>query len=343
MKPIKTLIAGAAFAAALAAGSAQAQNVELNASMWVPPSHFLVRDFMTGWAKDVEKATNGRVKFRFLAKMVTNPIGHLDAVKEGLADLVFISHSYTPARFPLTRFAVLPFGGNDAEVSSLAVWRTYNKHLLKANEHEGTVLLTIYNHGPGIIFNSKRPINSLADLQGMKFRVGGGMAADVGAAIGATVVMRPAPESYELMSQGVVDGVFFPAESPVSFKLEKLIKYATEFPGGLYSDSHAVLMNPAAFNKISKDDQATIMKLSGDAMARRAGKAWNTAGDVGYKAMKTANVQVAKANPKLVKEVREKTEKFESEWIADVNARGIDGEAVLKAFRQELKIAAGGK
>ena len=340
MQSFKTIALGAVFAASLASGVAQAQSTELNVSTWVPPSHFLVRDFMQGWAKDVEKATNGRVKFRFLPKMVTNPIGHFDAVKDGLADVTFISHSYTPARFALTRFAVLPFGGNDAEISSVAVWRTYDKYLAKANEHEGTVLLTIYNHGPGIVFNSKRPINSLADLAGLKIRVGGGMAADVGAALGVTVVMRPAPESYELMSQGVVDGVFFPAESPVSFKLEKLIKYATEFPGGLYSDSHAVIMNPAAFNKLSKDDQASLMKLSGDAMARRAGKAWNAAGEVGYKAMREAKVQISKANPKLVKEVREKTEKFESEWIASVNARGIDGEAVLKAFREELKRAA---
>ena len=339
MKAFRLIAVGAALAASLVSGAVRAQGTELKVSMWVPPNHFLVRDFMHGWAADVEKATNKRVRFQFLPKMVTNPIGHFDAVKEGLADLVFISHSYTPARFPLTRFAVLPFGGNDAEISSVAVWRTYEKYLAKAKEHEGTILLAIYNHGPGIIFNSKRPINSLADLAGLKIRVGGGMAADVGAAIGVTTVMRPAPESYELMAQGVVDGVFFPAESPVSFKLEKLIKYATEFPGGLYSDSHAVLMNPAAFNRLSKDDQAIIMKLSGDSMARRAGKAWNAAGEIGYKAMREAKVQIAKANPKLVKEVREKTEKFESEWIADVNARGIDGEAVLKAFREELKRA----
>ena len=339
MNPLKFVAAGAMVAAAFASGAARAQSTELNVSTWVPPTHFLVRDFMQGWAKDVEKATNNRVKFRFLPKMVTNPIGHFDAVKDGLADVTFISHSYTPARFVLTRFAVLPFGGNDAEISSVAVWRTYDKYLAKAKEHDGTVLLTIYNHGPGIVYNSKRPINSLADLAGMKIRVGGGMAADVAAAIGVTAVMRPAPESYELMSTGVVDGVFFPAESPASFKLEKFIKYATEFPGGLYSDSHAVIMNPAAFNKLSKDDQAILMKLSGDSMARRAGKAWNAAGEVGYKVLRDAKVQIAKANPKLVKEVREKTEKFESEWIADVNARGIDGEAVLKAFREELKRA----
>lgn len=344
MRPFKRMPATAAILSLLSFASLQAiAQTELSVSVWVPSTHFLQKDFLAPWAEDVTKATAGRVKFRFLSKMVTNPIGHFDAVKDGLADVAFISHSYTPARFPLTRFSVLPFGANDAEAQSVAVWRVYDKYLAKANEHGGTKLLTVYTHGPGIIFNTKRPINTLADLAGLKFRVGGGMAADVGQAIGATVLMRPAPESYELLSSGVADGVFFPAESVMSFKLDKFIKYATEFPGGLYSDSHAVIMSESGFAKLSKDDQAILMKLSGEAMSRRAGKAWNKFALEGYKVMKSSGIQVQKASPKLVKEVRERTEKFESEWIADVNARGIEGVEVLRAFRAEVKRMEGGK
>ena len=214
----RLVVAVGTVALSLTAASALAQT-EISISSWVPPSHFLNKDFLTGWTQEVEKATGGRVKFRFLSKMVASPIGHFDAVKDGLADLAFISHSYTPARFGLTRFGVLPFGGDNAEAQSVAVWRTYDAYLARANEHAGVKLLAIYAHGPGIMYNTKRPINRLADLQGLKFRVGGGMAADVGQAIGATVLQKPAPESYELLAQGIVDGVFFPAESPVSFKL----------------------------------------------------------------------------------------------------------------------------
>lgn len=316
---------------------------EISISSWVPPSHFLSKDFLAGWAQEVEKASSGRVKFRFLPKMVTNPIGHLDAVKDGLADLAFISHSYTPARFPLTRFGVLPFGGNNAEAQSVAVWRIYDTYLAKANEHAGVKLLTIYAHGPGVVYNTKRPINRLADLQGLKFRVGGGMAADVGQAIGATVLQKPAPESYELLSQGIVDGVFFPAESPVAFKLEKLLRYATEFPGGLYSDTHAVIMNEAKFNSLSKQDQQILMKLAGDHMAQLAGKAWDRYGAAGETAMKAAGVQTMKAPEALVAEVRERTRPFEAEWIKEAATKGIDGARVLAAFREELKKLEGGK
>ena len=328
----------------LSLGSAPAfAQTEISISSWVPPSHFLNKDFLAGWAQEVEKATNGRVKFRFLPKMVASPIGHFDAVKDGLADLAFVSHSYTPARFQLVRFGVLPFGGNNAEAQSVAVWQTYEKFMLKANEHAGVKLLTIYAHGPGVMYNTKRPINRLADLQGLKFRVGGGMAADVGQAIGATILQKPAPESYELLSQGIVDGVFFPAESPVSFKLEKLLRYATEFPGGLYSDTHSVIMNEAKFNSLPRQDQDIVMKLAGDHMSRLAGKAWDKYAAIGETGMKAAGMQIAKAPDALVAEVRERTKQFEADWIKEAAAKGIDGAKVLASFREDLKKLEAGK
>ncbi|MCX7140099.1 MAG: TRAP transporter substrate-binding protein [Proteobacteria bacterium] len=338
----RLLITMGAVLLSLTAAPAFAQT-EISISSWVPPSHFLNKDFLAGWAQEVEKATSGRVKFRFLPKMVSSPGGHFDAVKDGLADLAFVSHSYTPARFQLVRFGVLPFGGNNAEAQSVAVWRTYEKFMLKANEHAGVKLLTIYAHGPGIMYNTKRPINKLADLQGLKFRVGGGMAADVGQAIGATILQKPAPESYELLSQGIVDGVFFPGESPVSFKLEKLLRYATEFPGGLYSDTHSVIMNEAKFASLPKQDQDIVMKLAGDHMAQLAGKAWDKYAAIGETGMKAAGMQLLKAPAPLVAEVRERTKQFEADWIKDAAPKGIDGAKVMASFHEELKKLEGGK
>jgi TRAP-type C4-dicarboxylate transport system substrate-binding protein len=343
MRALSRLLIAMGFAALSLTAAPTLAQTEISISSWVPPSHFLNKEFLAGWAQEVEAATSGRVKFRFLPKMVTSPIGHFDAVKDGLADLAFISHSYTPARFQLVRFGVLPFGGNNAEAQSVAVWRTYEKFMLKANEHAGVKLLTIYAHGPGVMYNTKRPINRLADLQGLKFRVGGGMAADVGQAIGATILQKPAPESYELLSQGIVDGVFFPAESPVSFKLEKLLRYATEFPGGLYSDTHSVIMNEAKFASLSKADQDIIMKLAGDHMSRLAGKAWDKNAAIGETGMKAAGMQILKAPDALVAEVRERTRQFESDWIKEAAAKGIDGAKVLAAFRDELKKLEAGK
>jgi TRAP-type transport system periplasmic protein len=328
---------GAASLTAFALSGAQAQTTELTMSAWVPPTHMLVRDMLLPWTEQVQKETNGRVTIRLLPKAVTNPVNHFDAAKDGLADVVFISHSYTPARFPALRMAVLPFGGDNAESQSVALWRVYNKHFMQLNEHAGTRLLTLYTHGPGIFWNNKRPIRTIEDFAGLKIRVGGGIAADVANAIGANAIAKPAPESYELLSSGVVDGVMFPGESIKSFKLEKLVKYATDFPGGLYSDSHAVLMNEGRWNKLPRQDQDAILRVSGEALARAAGKNWDNHAAEGFEILRKNGGEVLRADDRLVKAVAERTKKFEQEWVSAMSARGIDGARVLAEYREEVK------
>jgi TRAP-type C4-dicarboxylate transport system substrate-binding protein len=338
-----TVARAAALAAALGLTLPAAAQTELTVSLWIPPTHMIAKDIIMPWAADVEKATSGRVRFKLLPKPVANPIQHLDAIRDGLADVGFIAHSYTPQRFPLTRIGVLPFSGDSAVSNSVALWRTYDKYLAGANEHRGVQVFTIYTHGPGVIWNTKKPIAKIDDLAGLKFRVGGGMAADVGTAIGATVLSKPAPESYELLSSGVVDGVFFPAESIVSFKLEKLIKHATQFPSGLYSDSHAVIMNEAKWNALPAADKGIILKLSGEALARRAGQAWDKNAEAGWSVAKANNVQVVRADAAFVEAVRSRTAKFEQEWLADAKAKGIDGPKVLAEYRAVLRQLEAGK
>ncbi|MGE0799623.1 MAG: TRAP transporter substrate-binding protein [Lautropia sp.] len=329
--------------ALLLPGQARAQSVEWTMSSWVPASHMLVRDVLLPWGQEVEKVTQGRVKVRLLAKPVTNPINHFDAVRDGLADVAFISHSYTPARFPMTRIGVLPFSGDNAEVNSVALWRIYDKHFAKLDEHKGVRLLTVYTHGPGIFWNAKRPIKVVDDFAGLKIRVGGGIAADVADALGVNSVSKPAPESYELLSTGVVDGVMFPGESIVSFKLDKLLKYATQFPGGLYSDSHAVIVNPDRWAKLSKADQDAIGRISGEALARFAGKAWDKNAGAGFDAFKAGGGTVVPADDALVRAVAEKTARFEQEWVKSATDKGLDGKAILAEYREELKKIAAGR
>ena len=64
------------------------------------------------------------------------------------------------------------------------------------------------------------------------------------------------------------------------------------FPGGLYNVSFAMIMNPAKWSQISEADRAAINKLSGEALARRAGKAWDATDAKGEKAVRDANIPV---------------------------------------------------
>lgn len=330
----KALLVGAALAGA--AFGAQAATT-LTVSSWLPPTHLLSQT-QAAWCDEVAKVTSDRVKCNILPKAVAAPPATFDAVRDGLADLSYSVHGYTPGRYKLTDMVELPFTGDSSEAISVAYQRIYEKHLAKLDEHRGMKVIAVFTHGPGHIYNTKRKIDSVADLSGLKFRVGGGMVNHVGKALGMNVTLKPAPQSYELLSSGVMDGVLFPSESIESFKLEKLIKHQTMLPGGLYNTSFAMVMNPGTWNKLPKQDQAAIAKISGEYAARMFGRAWDKNDVRGQAFMQAAGVMSTKASKAFIAEVAAKTGGLEKQWVDAAKGKGLgNAAAVLGEFRAEVK------
>jgi TRAP-type C4-dicarboxylate transport system substrate-binding protein len=333
----------AAFALVGWSATAHSQTTTLTMSSWVSPQHLLTKDVLAVWAQNVEKATNGRVKFQMLAKHPSAAPGTFDAVRDGLVDVSYVTASYTPARHVLPLLPELPGGGATAEINSVAFSRIHWKYFQPVNEYKGVKLLGVFTHGPGQMFNTKRPINKVEDLAGMKIRSGGGISEQMARALGASAFVKPAPESYELLSSGVADGTFFPLESIISFKLDSVVKYATLFPGGFYGSAFGFFMNEDKWNKLSKQDQDAIMSVSGEALARLAGKAWDSTDRAALEVMKKANIQIQEASPELVKGVQERSKDIIDKWKKDATAKGVDGEKVFAEFHEELKRAAAGQ
>src|ERR1044071_10498451 len=209
--PIVTRVL-AAFTAVLAVATpALAQTTtltqtSLTMSSWVSPQHHLTSVVLQGWANEVEKATSGRVKLTMLPKHPSAPPGTFDAVRDGLVDVSYVTASYTPARHVLPLLAELPGSGNTAVINSVAYSRIHWKYLQQIGEYKGVKLLGVFTHGPGQMFNTRRPITKVEDLSGMQLRTGGGIAEEMARALGASAFVKPAPESYELLSSGVADG-----------------------------------------------------------------------------------------------------------------------------------------
>lgn len=322
--------------------SAGAQST-LTMSSMVSPLHHLSTHVTQGWAIEVEKATAGRVKFQMLPKHPAAPPGTFDAVQGGLTDLSYTVASYTPGRHVLPLMAELPGTGATSEINSVAYSRIYWKHFHKLGEYNGVKLLGVFTHGPGQMYNTKRPINSMADLRGMKIRTGGGIAEAMATLLGASPFVKPAPESYELLKSGVADGTFFPAESVITFKLETVVKHATLIPGGFYNSAFSFFMNQNAWDKISKRDQDIIETLSGEYIARRAGKSWDNADRLGNEILRKSGVSIIEASPVLINEIQAAAAQVEQEWIKKASsARGIDATMVLREFREEIKRVAAG-
>jgi len=322
-------------AAGLVSTAASAQ-VVLTASSWLPPSHTLT-ETQKEWCGLLEQKTAGKVKCNLLPRSVAAPPATFDAVRNGLADISFTVHGYTPGRFLTTQIAEFPFLGNNSEPVSVAFQRLYAKTPAMAEEHKGVKVITVFTHGPGIVFNTKRPITKADELLGLKWRVGGGMVNEISKAMGMNVTLKPAPESYELLSTGVMDGTLFPAESVESFKIDKVIKYGTSFPGGLYNTSFVFMMNQAKYDSLAPDVKKAVDELSGEFAARMFGKGWDKVDRRGMAFMQAAGVQMSKADAGFVKAVTEKTDPLVDTWAKAAEAKGMkEPKKALAAVRADI-------
>lgn len=337
MTPTRRHLSRISLAASLAfAALPTMAQTTLTLSSWVPPAHTLTST-QKEWCEMLAQKVAGKIKCNVLPRAVSAAPGTFDAVRNGLADISFTVHGYTPGRFVTTQMVELPFMGDSAEAASVAFQRVYEKNPAIAEEHKGVKVLAVFTHGPGMVLNTKRPITKVQDLDGLKFRIGGGMVNDISKALGMNITLKPAPESYELLSTGVMDGTLFPAESVESFKLEKTVKYATLFPGGLYNTSFVFMMNQAKYDSLPPDVKKAIDEMSGEFAARMIGRGWDKVDRRGMAFMQANGVQFHKADAAFVKAISEKTAGLTDTWAKAAEAKGLKNpKKVLSDLRAEI-------
>jgi TRAP-type C4-dicarboxylate transport system substrate-binding protein len=327
-------IASAIAAVAALSGAAQAETV-LTMNSWLPPTHPQVSELFVPWAADIERVTEGRVKVNILPAPLGPPPASFDIAKNGIADIAYAVHGYSPGRFKTSVLAEMPFLSDNAVATSVGFWRVQDAMLMEAGEYDGVKLLTVFTHGPGEIF-SREPIETAADVAGQKIRIGSTVAHDIASELGAVPVEGPSSKAYELLSQGVADGIFFPFETVTFFGLGDLLDHAYTVEGGLYNTAMYVVMNEAKWNVIDPADQALIEPLLGEAFARRAGEMWNAADAAGLAGM-NGKIEIKAATEAEVAALKERLAPIVADRIAQVSAAGVDGQAAYDMLLAEIE------
>ena len=132
------------------------------------------------------------------------------------------------------------------------------------DEFKDVKLIAVHTHGPGL-FHSKDPINKLEDLKGMKVRGGSRVINIMLEQLGATPVGMPVPAVGEALSKGVISATTIPWEIVPSVKVQQIVKNHTGFSGdkGLYTQTFAISMNKASYDKLPADLKKVIDANSG--------------------------------------------------------------------------------
>lgn len=275
MSKHKTAFVGLALTALAALSTVSQATTTLTLSSWVPPTHFINTEILQPWMQRVSKATDGRVKIEMLPKAAGTPARHWELARKGIADITWGNFTYEPERFRHVWFAELPMMGSNTEASSTALWRTYDKYLSNNPAFGGVVVLGMGMLGGGQFNHPSKPIVTQDDLQGQKVRMGNAIQKRILEDLGAVPVSAPATKAYELLEGGVIDASLHGLESVVNFKLDGKLKYHSIVPDGLYDATFFIVINERKFKKLSAQDQKAILDVSGEALSRAWGQAFD--------------------------------------------------------------------
>ena len=333
---VTTALAGAIVVAGISFANPSASQTELLINNYLPPKHPFQIGIVEPWIKQVIEATNGTVVPKLSAGRVGPPPKNWQTVTKGVADVVVLANVFQPKRIQLPTISQLPLNSPSAEKTSIALWETHKKFFAKANEYKGAVLLGSFVGSPNLIHHGKKPINSVADLTGVKLRASPGITTKILKSAGAVPVASGPAKIFNLVSKGVVDGVAVPAYGLRSFRIMPYVKFTTDIPGGLTNTSFSMLVNQAKWDSLNKEQQAQIMRVSGRVISENAKKV-DEVSSASLEDLKKEGGQVIKASPEFIEEIRKLALGAENDWKKAASGKGIDADAALAFYKEQLK------
>lgn len=328
----RRLVLGAIAAAALVSplAAAQAAEVTLRVHHFLPPVANTQTKVLEPWKKQVEAASGGRIAIEIFPAMQLGgkPPQLYDQVRDGVVDIVWTLPSYTPGRFPVSAVFELPFMVSTAAATTMAVQAFYEKHM--RDEFADVQPLMFHVHARGVI-HTKKPVEKIADLAGLKIRAPSRSIGQALEKMGAAPVFMPVPALPEALSKGVVDGAVIPWEITIPLKISELVDNHAVTPGarGLYTSVFVLAMNKAKYQGLPADLRKILDDHTGMKMAEWVGKVWDEIEQPGLAKAKESGT-VRELSPAEVAKMREVTAGVTSDWIAEVGKSGKDGGALLK-------------
>ncbi|MFU8858496.1 MAG: TRAP transporter substrate-binding protein [Deferrisomatales bacterium] len=310
----------------LGAGSAVAA-VTLTYSNFFPPTHVQSK-LAEEWCKEVEKRTKGEVVIQYFpGQTLTKADQVYDGVVSGISDIGLSLFAYTRGRFPVLEVLDLPLGYPNGTVATAVVNEVYEA--LKPKELEDVKVLYLHAHGPGLVHSRARPIRTMDDMRGIKFRATG-FAAKIVTALGGTPVAMPMPETYTSLQRGVVDGTLHPMEANKGWRLGEVTKYMTENFSMAYTSSFFVVMNKQKWAQLSPAAQKAIDEVNAEWIAKTAA-AWDESDQEGRAYFLEQGNEIISLSEEEAARWKQAVQPIIDEYVTEAQKKGVDGKAALDA------------
>ena len=278
------------------------------------------------FAKNVSEKSGGKLT------IVTHPGGSLfkggeifRAVRTGQAQIGERFMSALGKEDPLLEVDSQPFLATSYS-DAMKLYKASKPGIIKGLEEKGLVFLYAVPW-PAQGLYSKKEINSVADLKGLKFRAYNSATIRIAELTGMAPTKIEAAEISQAFSTGAVESMI---TSPTTGKNSKIwengVKYFYDIAA--WFPKNMVIVHRGAWNKLDSATQELVMKEA--AVAERKGWDLSKKGNVAdKKALAAAGMQVGKVNSELQKHFQEVGATMAEEWKKKAGSRGA---SVLAAY-----------
>jgi TRAP-type C4-dicarboxylate transport system substrate-binding protein len=307
------------------AGLTQAQ------TKWDLPAAYPATNFhsvnLIQFAADVDKATGGKLKITVHPNASLFKAPEIKrAVQGGQAQAGEILLANFSNEWAIYAADGLPFLA-DSYDESMKLYRAQKPLMEKKLGEQGMMLLYSVAWPPQGIY-SKKPLNSVADLKGSKWRAYSPTTARIGELVGAQPVTVQAAELAQALATGVVEANMTSGATGVDSKLFEHLKYYYDVQAWL--PKNAVIVNKRAFDALDKPTQEAVMKAATAAEARGWTESRKVNDDT-LAILKKNGMEVLPPSAQLRADMRRVGDTILKEWL---DRAGAEGKALLDAYRR---------
>lgn len=325
---IKTLVAAAALAAF---GLAAAQDIKEHTIKFAhqnPKGHPIVMG-MEKFAEIVAAKSGGKIKVNlFPGGVLGGDAPNVSGLQGGTIEMVVLNSGILASQ--VKEFAVydFPFLFANAKEADAIVDGPFGKKLHDKLQEKGIVGLAYWELGFRNMTNSKRAINKVEDLAGLKIRViPNPINLDWVKALDANPTPMAFPEVYAALESKALDGQENPLNTILANKFSEVQKHLT-LTNHVYNPQ-SVIISKKFWDTLTHDEK----KLFSDA-AIEAGKfqrqAARDAAGATLDALKKAGMQVTELSPAETAKLREKMKPVIAKYSSGV------GESTVNELTAEL-------
>lgn len=302
-------------------------------------------DMLAPWAARVEELSGGRVEIVIYPSMTLGgrPAELIGQARDGVADMVWTANGYTPGLFPRTEVFELPsVYRNDPAAANLAIRTLYDDWL--APEYQGLKVLWVQVHTGNGIHTAETEARSPADLAGLSLRTPSRTGAWVIEALGANPVAMPVPDLPQALSRGAVDGALLPWDIVTPLKLQRQARVQIDGheQARFGTTAFQLSMNLARWDALPPDIQRAFIDATDAEWLEDLGHIWRQADDAGIAASIADGADYYRLSAEETAAFDAALAPVTERWVADTDAAGIDGAALVEAARDAIAAHADG-